>query len=356
MAENIVIYGAGAIGSQIAGRMHGAGHALTVVEPWRPQRQAMQQSGLTVHNEMNGELDEHYHPPVIAPDELNQLPGPIDLLFLCVKSFDTLNALENVLPHLATDGLVVSMQNSVNEEWIAPLVGINRTIGGVILINAVLLEPGHVTLTSSVSRASATNRNLPGVYVGEYQNPAGENAHRVATLLHSVWPAVAVDDLMHERWSKLANNTMMNTVSAISGLRSKLALENPEARRLIVAIAAETLLVAESEGYPLETLMGDYSAADIFAGAQHRSNVVDEGLTSRATLVSESATTSMLQDVLRNRQTEADFFSGLIAKKGATHRIDTPFCRAATEIAHRVEAGQAASVDNLTEVFHLAGK
>jgi 2-dehydropantoate 2-reductase len=355
MTENIVIYGAGAIGSQIAGRMHGAGHALTVVEPWGPQREAMQQSGITVHNEMDGGPDEHYNPPVIAPNELDRLPGPIGTLFLCVKSFDTLGALENVLSYLAPDGLVVSMQNSVNEEWIAPIVGIDRTVGGVILINAVLLEAGHVTLTSSVSRASSAHRDLPGVYVGEYQRPAGVKAQRVAALLNSVWPAVAVDDLMHERWSKLANNTMMNTVSAISGLRSKLALGNPEARRLMVAIAAETLRVAESEGYPLEMLMGDYSATDIFAGAQGRSDVVDEGLASRATLVSESATTSMLQDVLRNRQTEADFFSGLIAEKGATHGIDTPFCRAATEIAHRVEAGQAASIDNLTEVFRLVG-
>jgi 2-dehydropantoate 2-reductase len=354
MTENIVIYGAGAIGSQIAGRMHGAGHALTVVEPWRPQREAIQQSGITVHNEMDAGPDEHYNPPVIAPGELNQLPGPIDILFLCVKSFDTLEALENVLPHLGPDGLVVSMQNSVNEEWIAPLVGTDRTIGGVILINAVLLEPGPVTLTSSVSRASAAHRDLPGVYVGEYQKPAGEKAHRVATLLDSVWPAIAVDNLMHERWSKLANNTMMNTVSAISGLRSKLALENSDARQLIIAIAAETLLVAESEGYPLETLMGDYSAANIFAGAQHRSNVVDEGLAARAALVSESATTSMLQDVLRSRQTEADFFSGLIAGKGAMHGIETPFCRAATEVAHRVEAGQTAEPDNLAEVFRLA--
>jgi ketopantoate reductase len=63
----------------------------------------------------------------------------------------------------------------------------------------------------------------------------------------------------------------------------------------------------------------------------------------------------MLQDVLRNRQTEAAFFSGLIAAKGATHGIDTPFCRAATEVAHRVEAGEAASVDNLAEVFRLVG-
>jgi 2-dehydropantoate 2-reductase len=355
MTENIVVYGAGAIGSQIAGRMHGAGHPVTVVEPWAPQREAMQQNGITVHNEMEGGPDEHYTPPTIAPDELDTLNGPIDVLFLCVKSFDTMASLDIVLPHLAPDGLVVSMQNSINEEWVAPRVGIERTVGGVILINAVLLEPGHVTLTSSVSRASAAHRDLPGVYVGEYLAPAGDKARRVAALLNSVWPSVPVDDLMHERWSKLANNTMMNTVSAISGLRSKLALGSPEARKLIVEIAAETLRVAEAEGYPLDMLMGDYSAEEIFAGSQGRSDSVDQGLAGRAALVSETATTSMLQDVLRSRQTEVDYFSGLIAEKGATHGIETPFCRAATQVAHRVEGGLEARVENIAEVFRLVG-
>ena len=355
MAEHIVVYGAGAIGSQVAGRMHGAGHPVTVVEPWATQRIALQQSGITVHNALEAGLDEHYYPPVIGPGELQALPGPIDTLFLCVKSYDTANALDNILPHLASDGLVVSMQNSVNEEWIAPRVGAERTVGGVILINAVLLEPGQVTLTTSVSRASSAHTDLPGVYVGEYQAPAGEKSRRVAALLESVWPAVPVDDLMHERWSKLATNTMLNTVSAISGLRSKALLGSSEARKLIIAIAAETLRVSEAEGYPLVTLMGDYSATDMFAGAEGSSVVVDEGLAARAALVSESATTSMLQDVLRHRQTEVDFFTGLIAEKGAAHGIDTPFCRASTEVAHLVETGLAASVDNISEVFRRVG-
>ncbi len=353
MTENIVIYGAGAIGSQIAGRMYGAGHPVTVIEPWEPQRRAMQQSGITIHNEMDGRPDEHYTPPVISPNELSKLDGPISTLLLCVKSYDTLGSLNIALPHLASDGLVVSMQNSLNEEWIAPIIGTERTVGGVILINAVLLEPGHVTLTSSVSRASSTQRDLPGVYVGEYLAPVGEKARHVASLINSVWPALTVDDLMHERWSKLASNTMMNTVSAISGLRSSLALRSPDVRRLIVAIAAETVRVSAAEKHPLQTLMGDYSADDIFAAAEGRSTVVDEGLTKRAALVSESATTSMLQDVLRGRKTEVDYFTGLIAAKGATHGIETPFCNAATEIVHRVEAGLAASTENIADVFRL---
>jgi 2-dehydropantoate 2-reductase len=355
LSEKIVVYGAGAIGGQVGALMHAAGHDVTIVEPWAPQLRALLDGGLTIHDEAAGP-SEHFSPPAIAPEELAGLAGPIDVLFLAVKSFDTMASLEAVLPYLAPDGLVVSMQNSNNEEWIGPVVGNERMVGGVILINAVLLEPGHVTLTSSVSRASTANRDMPGVYVGEYLAPVGANATRVAGLLNSVWPARAVDDLMHERWSKLATNTMINTVSAISGLRSAEALATPSVRKLMIALAAESLRVAEAEGHLLETLLGDYSAVDIHAGAMGRSNVVDEGLASRAALVSAGATTSMLQDVLRDRQTEVDFFSGLTADKGLAHGIPTPFCLASTAMVHRVEAGLAASVANVDEVIRLVGE
>jgi len=356
MAENIVVYGAGAIGAQIGGRMHDARHPVTIVEPWAPQREILQRSGVTIHSETGEREDEHYRPKVIAPDELVGLAEPIDVLFMSVKSYDTLDALHTVLPYLSGDGVVVSMQNSINEEWIAPLIGNDRMVGGVILINAVLLEPGYVIATQSVSRASSAHRDLPGVFVGEYLAPAGNNARRVAALLDSVWPAVPVNDLMHERWSKLVNNTMMNTVSGISGLRSAALLSDATARTLLISIGAEALQVAEAEGHPLGTLMGDYSAVEMYAGALGQSDVVNLGLAERSKLVSEGARTSMLQDVLRGRKTETDFFAGLIAGKGKAHGIATPFCEASNDMAHRIESRAVEPTPaNIAEVLSTVG-
>ena len=102
--------------------------------------------------------------------------------------------------------------------------------------------------------------------------------------------------------------------------------------------------------------MGDYAAADVYAGAAGRSDVVERGLAERAKLVSADATTSMHQDVLRGRQTEVDYFSGLIGVKGRAHGIPTPFCDAVTELAHRVEAGTLApSPAALAELRSIVG-
>lgn len=330
--SRLVVYGAGAIGGQIAVRLANAGLEPLVVEPWDAQREAMQARGLTMQTESGGE--EHAAPSTIAPHELAE---EVSLLFLCVKSYDTMEALAVVRPWLPDGGLLVSMQNSINEEWIAPEVGAERTVGGVILINGSFLEPGRVQASGSVSRASSAA--LPGVYVGEYGAPAGANVRRVADVLGHVWPAEPVDDLMHERWSKMVNNTMLNPVSAVGGMRSAELLANADARRIAVRLAAETMRVAEAEGHPLARIMGDYDAVDVYANAAGESDVVERGLAARGANVGPGAMTSMYQDVRRGRKTEVDYFSGLVSQKGTAHSIATPYCDSITALVHRVEAG-----------------
>ena len=336
MAEpaNIVVYGAGAIGGQIAVRLARAGLDPTVVEPWTPQREAIRAHGLVVRDEQSG-AEERADLRVVAPGELG---GPVGILFLCVKSYDTLEALTVVKPLLDADSLVVSMQNSINEEWIAPEVGAERVVGGVILVNGSFLEPGRVQASSSVSRATAS-ADLPGVYVGEHEAPADKNARRVAGVLDHVWPSQSIDDLAHERWSKMVNNTMLNPVSAIGGMKSAELLANADARRLAVRLAAETMRVAEAEGHPLSVILGEYAAEDVYATAAGDTDAVERALADRAHRVSPSAMTSMYQDVQRKRRTEIDYFSGLVAQKGAGHGIPTPHCDIVTRLVHDVESG-----------------
>ena len=349
MAGRVIVYGIGAIGGQVAGRLHSAGVTLTAVEPWGPQREAVMRDGLRIASP-DGSV-ERYRLPVIAP---HALEGQVDLCLLAVKSYDTEAALRGVLPHLAPDGLVVSLQNSINEEWIAPRVGAARMLGGVVLVNAVLLEPGLITVTASVSRAAA-GAQLPGVYVGEYRRPAGEHARRVARLLEAVWPAEAIDDLLHERWTKMVTNSALNPVSGIGGLASAAMLSSAAARRAIIGIAAEVLQVAAAEGQRLTRVMGDFSAEDVQAGALGTSDAFDRGLAARAARVSADAATSLLQDVQRGRRTEVDFFTGLVARKGRGHRIATPWCDAATALVHEIEQGRRGpAAENLDELARRA--
>jgi 2-dehydropantoate 2-reductase len=348
MSARLIVYGIGAIGGQVAGRLHGSGLEVTAVEPWDAQREAVAREGLRIAN-LDGSVERH-RPPVIAPEEL---AGPVGLCLLAVKSYDTEDALARVLPQLAPDGLVVSLQNSINEELIVPAVGADRVLGGVVLVNAVLLEPGVITATASVSRAAGAR--LPGVYVGEYLRPAGDHARRVARLLDAVWPAETIDDLLGERWTKMVTNSALNPVSGIGGLASAAMLASGPARRAITGIAAEVLRVAAAEGHPLARVLGDFTADEVYAGAAGASNIFDRGLAARAARVSADAATSLLQDVLRRRRTEVDYFSGLVAHKGRAHGIAAPWCEAATALVHEIEQGRRApGAANLDELARRA--
>ena len=76
--------------------------------------------------------------------------------------------------------------------------------------------------------------------------------------------------------------------------------------------------------------------------------MVERGLEARGALVGPGAMTSMYQDVRRGRKTEVDYFSGLVAQKGAAHGIATPYCDAITVLVHRIESGDIApSPDSL---------
>jgi len=344
MAKRIVVYGAGAIGGQVGARLSAAQDDVTLVDPWEPQVETVQRQGMVVHD---ADGEHRYDPRIIRPTELDQLGGLVDILFMCVKSYDTVSALNTILPYLAPDSWVVSLQNSINEEVIAPVVGAERTFGGAILINAVLLDPGHVTWSTSISQSGGGPS--PGVIMGEYLRPAGPKTEELRGIMDAVWPAVTSDNLMLERWTKLITNCMVNVTAGISGLRSAALLADPLARDIIVGIAAEALHVAHADGYDVEHIMGVYSPEQVHSCAAGASTEVQDDLAIRSTRIKPEAATSLLQDVLRGRVTEVEYFNGLIARKGAEKGVPTPLNAAATNLMHQIERGEVASTPKSLE-------
>ena len=83
--------------------------------------------------------------------------APFDVVFVCTKSYDTAWATTMIAPFLAPDGFVVSLQNCINEETIAGIVGWGRTVGCIASVISVELHaPGHVRRARCPSAASGT--------------------------------------------------------------------------------------------------------------------------------------------------------------------------------------------------------
>ena len=125
--KHIVIVGAGAVGGYVGGHLARAQHDVSLVDPWPAHVEAMREHGL----HLSGTQGEH----VVRVNALHLcevqafIGKPVDIAIVCAKSYDTVWAASLMREYLAPAGYVVSMQNSLNEERVAGVVGWDRTVG-----------------------------------------------------------------------------------------------------------------------------------------------------------------------------------------------------------------------------------
>ncbi len=236
-----------------------------------------------------------------------------------------------VQPHLGAAGVLVSAQNSINEEWVAPLIGYTRMIGCVVTLGAGLYEPGHVTRTSAASR--------PSFAVGELNGMLTPRAHALVELLSPVGPSRVTPNLWGERWAKLIVNSMANALAGLTGLGSAALRTSPEVFPISVKIAGEGLGVAQALGVQVEPIGGIPAEKYLDAGR----GVGLEGL--RAAWMERgralgAGRPSLLQDILKGRRAEVDDLTGHIVRKGREVGVATPMNAAIVDVTNRLEAGE----------------
>ena len=140
MFDRIAVMGVGAIGGVIGGYLTRAGHDVTLIDPWGAHVETIRSEGLHVST-----LDEDFtvQANAVHLGEACNISEPFDTIFLSVKSYDTIWATHFALPHLTPTGVIVSAQNGINDDRIAPIVGFSRTMGCVITLGAGLYDTGN---------------------------------------------------------------------------------------------------------------------------------------------------------------------------------------------------------------------
>ena len=146
MGKKIAIVGAGAVGGYAGSHMVQAGEDVTFIDAWPEHVEHMRKHGLRVTHAMNVP---EFTVPVRALHitDVQQLAKekPVDIAFVCMKSYDTAWSTLMIKQYLAPDGFVVSLQNCMNEETIAGIVGWGKTLGCIASsITVNLPAPGHI--------------------------------------------------------------------------------------------------------------------------------------------------------------------------------------------------------------------
>ena len=341
MEKRIAIVGAGALGGYVGGTLAHLGHDVTLVDPWPEHVEIIRRDGLELDGVSAEERFVVKNLEALHITDLQALAGePFDLAMVAVKSYDTAWATMLIAPYLRPEGFAVSLQNCLNEETIASVVGWGRTLGVVAsLISVDLYAPGRIRRT--VPKGGERHTVFR---VGE---PHGRVTPRVEMLvewLRGIDSAKATANLWGERWSKLVQNCMGNGVTAATGLTSSDCARDDVIRRFQIRLAGEGVRVGQALGYQLEKIRGLEPERLALAAEGDRGALAeaDAQLTPRpgANPRADIQRPSMAQDILKGRRTEIDAMNGAIARKGAELGIPAPANAKLADLVTRVERGE----------------
>ncbi|KAH6873272.1 putative 2-dehydropantoate 2-reductase family protein [Alternaria rosae] len=266
---------------------------------------------------------------IVGNAEALQLPGPptdeiINDLIVCVKSTQTVAALQPLLPRLSRTSNVTFLQNGAGmiEDanmflWPDPHTRPNY-ITGVISHGITLNGPFNVTHTGPAATS-----------VGPVPREDGDISQTPSPLLEILplaprlncraypWPTILQIQL-----EKLACNALSNPICALEDAVTAYILSIPETnKRLMQEISSVILALPELQG--VEGVKERFSAKALHA------TVMDIIEKNRATTV------SMVWDMRHRRETEIRYINGYWARRGREVGARTPLN---DELVERVQA------------------
>jgi len=324
MNQRIAVLGVGAIGSSIGADLTHAGYDVTLIDQWPAHVRAMKSNGLQVQFK-----DSQFQVPVKALHicDLSSAKLQFDIIFLAAKSNDTRWMSELIKPYLAPKGLLVAMQNGMNDDTIASILGRDKVIGCVIGMQAELFTPGHIKRN--------TTRKSTWFGIGELDGKLSARVKAVAAIMSKVGHCDITHNIYGAKWTKLIANCMTMGPFSLLGLRNSEAAALPGMFEVSVQIGKEAHAVGAALGHKTEPIYG--LRADEFAGTGEENLI-----TTMKTLLSHvgGGRTAPIHDHIKGRTSEIAFISGLISCKGLELGIQTPANDAVAAIDRKINIGE----------------
>lgn len=317
MSRRIAVLGAGAIGSSLSADLFEAGQDVTVLDQWPAQIEAIRAHGLRI---VMPDREVHAHPPAHHLCDLASLGTSFDIVLMAVKSYDTRWHAELIAPYLKPDGWFVGVQNGMNDDALAGILGRDRVVGCCVELSAEIFDPGHV------------QRNTPrgGTWfgLGELDGKLTKRVYELEALFRDVGKVTVTSNIYGTKWTKLITNSMTMGPFGLLGLKNWDAKELPGMFDLSVRLGRESLAVGRALGYRMEPIFG--LLADDFAGAEDE--MLSKVMTTLMTHVGRNSRTAPIHDHIKGRRSEMQHISGLVARKGEELGIDAPCNAAVAEI------------------------
>ena len=327
---NIVIIGAGAVGGVIAAHLSNLNYNIQLVCKHREILESIENNGLRI--------DGIKEPVICYPDtviDISQIADKPDIVFLATKANEIKELVQNIVPFLKNDTAVVSLQNGICEDFVAEIVGPDRTVGCVVDWGATMHAPGRIELTSD-----------GGFIIGELD---GEVTHRLLILksmLEKIFKVKISSNIYGALFSKLIINSCINTLGAISGLYLGELLNLNIARSIFLHVLTEGVQVAKTSQVKLEKIGGKIDLYKFALKPKELSNNFSMPLLMKHLMIQliglkyRRIKSSSLQSLERDKPTEIDYLNGYIIKKAQQFNIPVPVNQKLVNIVKHIETGK----------------
>ena len=323
----ICVFGSGAIGGVVGGFSHMAGKDVLLIDKVTEHVDKINQNGLLITG-IRGEFK------VLArAAKPGEMSGKFDLIFLCVKSQHTSEAMEVIVPHLSNDSLVVSMQNGLNEKIISAFIGKEKTVGCLVDWGADYQGPGHIQFGGEGP-----------MRIGTLDGSINKQITAIQQILSNTSPTYISGNILGYLWSKLIwggffVGNALGTSSCVEMLSSK------ENSYILNELFREGTLVAQSAGIKLESLTEhDFDPIALLDCKDIDKAFVKMADSFRGHLKTHSGP---WRDIaIRRRPTEADFITGVIVDVGRELGVDTPLNIRLLGLIKEIELGEREQDDS----------
>jgi 2-dehydropantoate 2-reductase len=287
----IVVMGAGGTGGYFGGLLARAREDVTLIA--RGQHlQAIRHRGLTVKSPLAGD----FNVAVQATAEPCQV-GPVDLILVCVKTYDTEAAAELLRPLVGAETLVLSVQNGIeNAARLAQVLGRRPVIGGVAYIFSTIEAPGVIVHSAGPGK----------ILFGELSGGTSPRTERLLPMFRQAGIAAELRPDIHVAlWEKFINICAASGLTALTRLPLGTILACPETAAFLRQAMEEVEALGRAEGIPLPA-----------ACVEH--------LWTFFRALEPEARSSLYHDLAAGRRLELESLHGTVVRLGHRHRLPTP--------------------------------
>jgi len=305
---NIVIYGAGSIGSTIGGWL-APKYPSVYLTARGEHAKTMKERGLTL-------LETNKTPETVNVKLINSLSEAPNarLVILAVKNYDLEEAAQDIFSKLGNKSTIVALQNGVENQRVLPKY-FSSVIYGVVGYSAMVTKPGTVEYQSRGP-----------VYLGTFDNKPECSIEEICRTFNLGFQAEITSRLQDTVHCKIVLN-LTNALFTLVGLNYSEISSYDKLAMMASKLVNEGIDVIKAAGYR-EYHFKNYPSWRTLQLGLKLPSFMRTSVLKRS--VEHALLNSMGQDVLvrRKKETELEFLNKYILDMAASAGIDVPCNRA----------------------------